>query len=228
MMNHHFPSADQKERIFGIIYLFSQILIVPFITLIAILLFHVEQVSMQNFICFALNFFFAIVLFPHFWTRTAKDSVQKPLLVLRTAATYLGINYLCAVLVNILIFSLEPEFSNANDSTIALMSSDFKTLIVIGVVLFVPPAEELLYRGIIFGQLYPKHPVLAYFISTIIFSAIHVVAYIGSVPLSHSILSLLQYIPISICLARAYVESKSIFAPILIHMIINFIAVLYM
>ena len=228
MMNHHFPSVDQKERIFGVIFLFSQILTVPFIASIIILLFDVVQTSVQNFICFALNFIFAVALFPCFWKRAVKDLTQKPFSVLRTAATYLGINYFCTILVNILIFNLDPEFSNANDSAIAAMSAESKLLITIGVVLFVPPAEELLFRGIVFGRLYPKHPILAYFLSTLVFSAIHVVGYIGSVPSDRLMLNVLQYVPISICLARAYVESKNIFAPILIHMIINFIAVLYM
>ena len=46
--------------------------------------------------------------------------------------------------------------------------------------------------------------------------------------LSALLLSLLQYIPISFCLARAYAETGNLFAPILIHTINNFIAVLSM
>lgn len=228
MMNCYFPTADQKERLFGYVFLFAQMLIIPLVVVFIVSLFGITSVSVQNFLYFSLNFSLAVSLFLRFWIRSAKDLLQRSLLILRTAATYFGVYYLCTILINYLIFSLDPQFSNANDSTIAAIGAEYKLIISICVVFFVPPAEELLFRGFVFGRLYPRYPILAYVLSALTFSAIHIIGYIGSVPSFRLILSLLQYIPVSICLARSYVESRNIFTPILIHSVINLIAVLSM
>ena len=95
-------------------------------------------------------------------------------------------------------------------------------------VVLVPLTEELLYRGLIFRPLYNKSPLAGYVISTFIFSALHVVSYIGSYSPLHLALCFLQYLPASICLGWAYARSDSIWSPVMIHMTINFIGALSM
>ena len=227
-MNLIFPIASRREKICGPIFLLAQLLIIPLITTMLCEFWGIVQTSTQNVLCFFLSYVFALGLFPHFWVRSLKDAATKPLLILRTVATYIGINYFCTILINVLIFYLDADFFNANDSAIAVMTSENKLFMFLGVVILVPPAEELLFRGFIFGRLYFRHPVLAYLLSALIFSAIHIIGYVGSVPILQLILSFLQYLPISFCLARAYIESKNILTSVLIHSIINFIAILSM
>jgi membrane protease YdiL (CAAX protease family) len=97
---------------------------------------------------------------------------------------------------------------------------------VIGTVVLVPIVEETLYRGLIFGLL-PKR-ILRYAVSVGAFCAIHVMGYIGYYEPLHLLLCFMQYIPAGLVLAYAYERSGSIFAPILIHMAINGIAMLFM
>ena len=227
-MKQQFPAFRQHECIAGYIFLFAQLFLIPIAVVLICEFAGISQLSTQQFFCFLSNFIFAAVLFPHYWAQSIKSTTGKVSLILRTTAIYLAVYYFSSILINFLIFTLDPEFMNANDSAISSMTSESFPLMAIGIVLLVPPVEELLFRGVVFGQLYNTHPILAYIVSALVFSAIHVVGYIGSVPIFRLLLSLLQYIPISLCLARAYEKTGSIFAPVLIHSIINFIGVLSM
>ena len=82
-----------------------------------------------------------------------------------------------------------------------------------------------LTRGLVFGALHPRSRMLAYIVSTLFFSFIHVMGYIGSFSASVLLLCFLQYIPAGVMLAWAYEYSGSILAPILIHTAVNAIAI---
>ena len=106
------------------------------------------------------------------------------------------------------------------------MASGNFPIVVIGTVLLVPMAEETLYRGLIFGFLYTKNRLAAYLVSAAVFSAIHLLGYIGSYSAPHLLLAFIQYLPAGFVLAEAYRFSGSIFAPIVIHGGINAIGLM--
>ena len=99
-------------------------------------------------------------------------------------------------------------------------------MMMIGTVLLVPIAEETLYRGLVFGSLRPKNRLLAYSISMVAFSVLHIISYIGTLSPLHLFLSFLQYLPGGFALAFACDKADSVWASILIHMTINQIAML--
>ena len=92
-------------------------------------------------------------------------------------------------------------------------------------VILAPITEELIYRGVIFGSIHSHSRFAAYAVSCIVFSAVHVVGYIGTADLTTLGLCLLQYLPAGFALALAYECSDSIFTPILIHMTVNLIGI---
>ena len=120
---------------------------------------------------------------------------------------------------------LLPSFSNINDAAITAMAKSNYTLILIGVVFLVPLAEEMLYRGLIFRNLWQSSKVAAYLLSMAAFSAIHVLGYIGSEDITTLVLCFLQYLPAGLCLAWTYTKADSIFAPTLVHAIVNAVAI---
>ena len=133
------------------------------------------------------------------------------------------------ILVSIFTAVIMPRYSNANNDTIQTMSEFNFPLMLLNTVILVPITEEVMYRGILFGTLDRTNRWLAYIASVLVFSAIHVVGYIGSdTSLTWIAISLLQYIPASICLAWTYAETDSIFTPTLIHATINLVAMLSM
>ena len=97
---------------------------------------------------------------------------------------------------------------------------------VIGTVLLVPVAEEVLFRGVVFHSLYRVNRGLGYILSAAIFCAVHVIGYIGSTDFLTLALCYIQYLPASLCLAWAYTEADNIFAPILIHIVVNTMVIL--
>ena len=98
-------------------------------------------------------------------------------------------------------------------------------LMAAGVVILVPVAEETFYRGLIFGGLYSRSKATAYVVSSLLFSAIHVLGYIGSYEPVHLLLCFLQYLPAAYCLNFAYRYGGTILAPIFMHMLTNLFAI---
>ena len=57
------------------------------------------------------------------------------------------------------------------------------------------------------------------------FAAIHVLAYIGTESVTTLVLCFLQYLPAGLCLAWTYTKADNIFAPIVVHALVNAIAI---
>ena len=228
-MKHQLPKLSTTETVLGIAFLFAQMLLIPIAIGLFLLLFRIRVTEAElNALCFGANFVCAIVIFHGYWRRSVRALADRWLSVLGTALKYFVLNYGATILLNILILRLDPDFANANDQSIAAMTADAKWLISICVVLLVPPVEEILYRGIVFGKLYEKSRFWGYFVSVVLFASIHVLGYIGTVSPTRLLLCFLQYVPPGYCLARAYCRSGNLFAPILMHSAINLIAVLLM
>ena len=228
-MKHQLPTMTIVETILGLSFLFAQLLVIPIAISLFVLLFQLPISHTElNALCFCTNFACAAVIFRHYWLSSIKALAHKWLLVLGNALKYFIVYYGATLIINYLIYQIDPGFSNTNDENIASMYADSQLLIGICDVLLVPPVEEILYRGIVFGKLYQKSPLLGYTVSILLFGAIHVLSYVGSVSPLQLILCFLQYLPAAYCLARAYAVSGSIFAPILMHSTINLIAALLM
>ena len=88
-----------------------------------------------------------------------------------------------------------------------------------------PVAEEMLYRGLIFRELSQTSKAAAYLVSMAAFAAIHVLGYIGSEDLGRLVLCFIQYLPAGLCLAWTYTKADNIVAPIVVHAIVNAVAI---
>ena len=216
---------ESTESILGYIYLAIELTVLQPILLLVTLLIDVPvSDAVFNFIYFSTNFLFVTILLHKFLIRSGKQALSNPFQILRGAFLGLLFYWVGSIVINIIIQMISPDFFNVNDDNISQMTRDNYVLMAIGTVLLVPITEETLFRGLIFGKLYNRSPILAYILSTLVFCAIHVVGYIGLYDPMHLVLCLLQYIPPSICLGWAYAKTDNIWAPILIHMTINQIA----
>lgn len=171
-----------------------------------------------NFLFFFLNFAAVILIFHRFLYQSIVQAGKQFSKVLRAAVLgFLAYWFTSMVLSAIPVF----RFSNVNDQAIAAMAKGNFPLVATGTVLLVPVTEETLYRGLLFQGLYNRNRAAAYIISTLVFAAIHVVGYIGAYSPEQLTLCFLHYIPAGLCLAWAYASADCIFAPILIHTVIN-------
>lgn len=228
-MNNLTVSMSRKESIWGLIYLAIQLLLLPALLLFANTLLGSPLSDAQvNFVFFCIDFLCVTLIFHRFLLCSAKQTFKNLFRCLRYAAVGLLLYWAGSTVVSMVIFSVYPEFYNVNDQSIMALTQQNQMLMSIGTVLLVPVVEETLYRGVVFGGLYRRNPVVAYIVSTFVFSALHVLGYIGHYTPLHLAMCFLQYIPAGLCLAFAYVKADSIWTPILMHMSINQIGILAM
>ena len=219
----------RTEITLGLIYIVLQVFILPVaLTVINSFLPHPLSLAALNFVSFAINFICVTVIFHRYLIGSFKMLMQNPGKILSACLKGFGLYWLSSILINMLIVYIDPEFSNVNDDNIALLTNQNNLLMAVGTVFLVPVVEETLYRGVIFGQLYKRNSVIAYTVSVSVFSALHVLGYIGLYNPTHLLLCFLQYIPAGVFLAWTYVKADNIWAPVLIHMIVNQIGMLAM
>ena len=217
----------KSEKTLGWIFLALTPLVLPMLILYLCRLLPVQPDDAQlNMLVFAVNFVLTLLIFWRFLWKNAAVTFSTPWKTLRWAGLGFGIYYAASYLVNLLIAVIAPDFANANDASIMAMAEEHFLLMNLCTVVLVPITEETLYRGLVFGSLRDRHKWLAYTVSTVAFSVLHIVGYIGTLSPTHLFLSFLQYLPGSIALAVAYDKAESIWASILIHMTINQIAML--
>ena len=213
---------NKKEQLFTGIYLAFQLLFLP--TILSHLVEFLSlslNVAQLNFVFFTINFLCTIGICRKFMDSNLRRAVKNPDNLLITVLLTLCFYHFASLAVDSVIFWLMPDFYNVNDISIgAMVTSDF-WLTATATVLLVPLTEEILYRGLLFGVLYRRSRIAAYLISTLIFAAIHILGYIQQHTAKQLLLCLLQYIPAGLCLGWAYKRSGTLFAPVLVHSIIN-------
>ena len=221
-MNRLSISLLQKEQRSGWVYLLLYTFILPnILSYVNLLLPHPLTEAKLNFLYFLINFISIIIIGWRFLYASTQMALKAPFRVLRPAFYGLVLYFLATFLLSKLILSIRPDFSNINDNSIAAMTQDNFTLISIGTVLLVPPVEEFLYRGLIFGLLYNRSKLMGFLVSIVLFAAIHVLGYIGSFDTALLGLCFLQYLPAGLFLGWAYAKADNIWAPILMHITIN-------
>ena len=220
---------NPSETVLGWFYFVFQLLFLSVIlVVINTLLSEPLTLTQLNILLFLINFFCIMLIFRKFLWKNMQNTFRFPFTTLKTAGVGFLLYYGFSMLVNMVVFFLDPEFANVNDSNIDQMLQENFTLMGVCTVLLVPIVEETLYRGLLFRGLYNKHALLGYVLSTVIFAAIHVVGYIGTYDAFTLCLCFAQYLPAGIFLGWAYVKADSIWAPILIHMTVNQIGILAM
>ena len=184
--------------------------------------------AQMNMLSFAVNFLLTVLIFHRFLWQNAKQALKRP----GRSLLWMGIGFavynLGTYLIALLITLIAPDFANANDANIVDMMQQHFWPMAICIVILVPITEETLYRGLIFGSLRTKHRWLAYLISICLFSALHVVGYIGTLAPRELVVSFLQYLPGGAALALTYDKTDSIWPGIVIHSTINLTATISM
>ena len=223
-MKNKLNHMSKTEQLLGWPYYVIQLLFLPTIIVFIDFWFKLQlNDAMLNIIMFTVNFMLIALIFHKYLfsqLRIAGANIGK---VLVTAVfgfvLYITLNYV----ISFAILFLNPQHINANNEAIDSMADQHYLLMTLGTVLLVPITEETLYRGLIFGTIYRKNAVLGYILSTVIFSAVHVVGYIGLQDTTELLISFVQYLPAGLALGWAYARSGTIWTPILIHAAVNWI-----
>ncbi len=222
-------SFTQNEIRFGIaLLLFQQLLLPTLLLSLGDILSISMTASGLNLVFFSVNLLSAVLVFHKFIWKSLEISGAGFFRALTCAGIgYLGY-YVAGTLLGTLIYGFFPDFVNLNDASIGAMTQQDFAVMVVGTVILVPPAEELFFRGLIFGNIYNRKPVVAYLVSSMLFSLVHILGYWNYYSPIQFTLAFLQYIPAGIALGWAYAKADTIFAPILLHTLVNLLAILPM
>ena len=216
---------QKKEQLWGFVYLLAEIFLLPAaLQALSQSLPDPLPSSWLNFLYFALNFIFTCFLFRDFLKQSLIQAGKNTEDFLLVTFSGFGIYYLANMALSFAIRMIAPDFANLNDGSISQQMQGNFFIMALGTSLLVPVAEELLHRGLVFGSLYRKSPWFAFVFSSALFSAIHILGYIGVYSLPHLLIAFVQYLPAGLILAWAYRKSGSIFSPILIHAAVNTLA----
>lgn len=181
-----------------------------------------------NLVCFCLNFLVAVILFRNFLQNSLQAAKKRIAAILITAVAGFFVYYLLTTALSIAIIAIEPSFFNINNANLSGISRNYYWQTFVCTVILVPVAEELFYRGAIFGGLYKRSRLAAYLVSAAIFALAHILGYIGYFSPLHLLLCYVQYLPAGFCLAAGYDITGSIATPILLHAVINTVGILAM
>lgn len=218
-------SMSGNEKVWGLGYLIFQLLALSsLLAWIYGLLSLSPSNAVANFIYYVVNVIAMICIF-HRFLRDSLKAAWKNLWELVQAVILGYVAYLAASsALDWLLGLLFPGLRNVNDSAvISMLKSDYVPTLLC-VLLFAPLTEELLYRGLIFHNLYQRSRWLGYAVSMAAFSAVHVVGYIGTADPATLAICFVQYLPAGLCLAWTYTKADNIFAPMLVHVIANAVA----
>ena len=213
---------SEQEVILGWVYFLLQLLLIPsFLGRLNAWAGYPLKETELNFAFFALNFSAVVWIFRRFLASSFRQVRVHPAYFCQAVILGLAAYFACSEGMNWLLARIAPGYSNANDASIAALSRGNFTLMAIGTVLLVPPVEECFFRGLIFRPLYGRSALAAYLVSIAAFSLVHILGYLGTYSLWEMVIAFLQYLPAGLCLAWSYTKSDTIFAPIVIHALVN-------
>lgn len=214
----------KNEIVAGSVYGVFHFLILPSLAATVFLFLNAPEWMIQ-FAVFLLSFLAMVVIFRHFLLQSCKDALEKPIAFVAYSLLSLVLYYALFLLVNYIIFSVDPDYQNLNDAGMVALVEDGGIWIILGTVVLAPVVEECLFRGLLFQAIYERRPVLAWILSPILFSAVHLLAYANLYDTKTMVLAFIQYLPAGMVLCFSYKKAGSILSPMIVHGLINLISI---
>lgn len=217
------------ERIAGVILFLIYLVVLPFVTTPFFNL--CEDVmganiseALRSGIYYCVLFIVCIIIFHKFLGRTTGnlgDNLGPACqAVLVGLVGMYGLNELVYRLINLIL----SNPTNLNDMTISAQVEDAPKLTFIIIVLIAPFVEEVLFRGLVFGNLKGKSLTVAYVLSCVLFALSHVWNFATGAQNLSQFLVMLQYLVPGFMLAWSYDRSGTLWTPIALHAVFNALA----
>ena len=218
------------EQIAGVVFFVIYLLVLPFVTtplfnLAERLLDTTISGAMRNILYYYILFAVTLIIFHGFLARTSRRLLDNLGLACKSAAVGLvglyGLNELVYRLTN-LIFT---NRTNLNDTTISAQIDDAPHMTLLIVIFLAPFVEEVLFRGLVFGNLKSRSRALAYVVSCLLFALLHVWQFAVVKQDVTYFLLMIQYLVPGLVLAWAYDHSGTLWASIGLHAAVNALSV---
>ena len=220
-----YASMTRGEKIFGWIYLVFQLALPYLLKLLNGYLPSPMSAGTLVFVEYLVSFIFIICIFAKFLRNSLTAAWRDIWNFIQAVVLGFVAYFVCSKLLDWVISLLIPGYSPLGDSAISALSGSHAALRIIGIVILSPVIQETLYRGLVYRNIWRKNKVLAYVISMLIFAAVHTIGYIGTQDFTTLLLCFLRYLPAGLCLAWTYSKADNVFAPIIVHAVVNAITI---
>jgi len=178
-----------------------------------------------NLLYYAVSFIIVFAILFRYLTSSFSDLIDNLWPALAGVCLGYILYYIGTYAVNLLIYFLNADTVNPNTEQInEAVRLNVNMMKAVGVCL-APIVEESLFRGVVFGTIRKRSRAAAYIISVLLFAFYHLWSFFLSDFDWKLFLYILQYIPASVALAWCYEHGRSIWAPIFLHMLVNFISI---
>ena len=214
------------EKIAGTILFAVYLVVLPFVTdplfrFVGRLLDTTVSETVQNIIYYYVLFAVTLIVFHKFIARTSRNfadnlGVACRNMLLGLIALY-GLNELVYRLSSLVI----SNRTNLNDTTISAQIQDAPRVTLLIIVFLAPFIEEVLFRGLVFGNLKSKSRVVAYLVSCLLFALLHVWQFAVVQQDITYFLLMVQYLVPGAVLAWAYESSGTLWTSIGLHAVAN-------
>ena len=222
-------SMNHTERLAGTIFFVVYLLVMPLLAqrlfaLFELLLDTQIGAELQNALYYYLLFAVTLIIFHRYIGHTTSRLLDN----LDRAAVTLFLGLLIFYGANELLYRVFHVFfhsrANLNDVTIAAQVNAAPRTTALIVIFLAPFVEEVLFRGLVFGCLREKSAVVGYAVSALLFAFLHVWTFaLSSWDVSYFAL-MLQYLAPGLVFAWAYDRSGTLWTSILLHAIVNALA----
>ena len=181
--------------------------------------------SLRSALCYYACFAAAVLIFRKFLVNAGRIFVDNLKNCCQTMAVGLvalyGLNELVYRLTHVAI----GNQTNLNDMTVSAQIQGAPRTTLLIVVFLAPFVEEVLFRGLVFGNLKGKSRVAAYLISCGLFALLHVWQFAVEQRDITYFLLMVQYLVPGVVLAWAYDHSGSLWTSVGLHTAVNALAV---
>ena len=220
------PYMTSGEKIAGTILFAVYLVVLPFVTdplfrFVGRLLDTTISATVQSVIYYYVLFAVTLIVFHKFVARTSRNfadnlGVACRNMLLGLIALY-GLNELVYRLSSLVI----SNRTNLNDTTISAQIQDAPRVTLLIIVFLAPFIEEVLFRGLVFGNLKSKSRVVAYLVSCLLFALLHVWQFAVLQQDITYFLLMVQYLVPGAVLAWAYESSGTLWTSIGLHAVAN-------
>ena len=219
------------EQIAGTVFFMIYLLVLPFAAdplfrLAGKLLGITLSRTLESVVTYYLLFAVSILIFHRYLARTSTSLAER----LGEAGKSLGLGLVAFYGLNELVFRVGGLFTESrvhlNDYPISaqIQGPPHMTLLIV-LLLLAPVVEEVLFRGLVFGNLRSKSRVGAYAASCLLFALLHVWQFAVAGQDGASFLLMLQYLVPGVVLAWVYERSGTLWTAIALHAGVNALSV---
>lgn len=224
------PYMSSGERIAGTVFFVIYLVVLPFATdplfrLVERLLDTSISASLQNAIYYYTLFAATLVIFHGFISRTTRNFFDNlggacKAAVIGLVGLY-GLNELVYRLTRVLV----GNRTNLNDSAISAQIQDAPRVTLLIVIFLAPFVEEVLFRGLVFGNLRRKSRAVGYVASCLLFALLHVWQFAVAWQDVTYFWLMIQYLVPGMVLAWAYDHTGTLWSAVMLHAAANALSV---